>query len=60
MIRLRKGALLGLTDLSLAGFHFHGLGGGEFPVSVGLGARGARMQFTNFPDRSATSNTRHG
>ena len=46
--------------LSFAGFRFHSLGCGEFPVSVWLGARGTRMQFASFPDRSTTSSTRHG
>jgi hypothetical protein len=47
-------------SLSFAGFCFHSFGCGEFPVSVWLGARGTRMQFTSFPGRSAASGTRHG
>ena len=43
-----------------AEFRFHSLGSGEFPVSVWLGARSTRVQFTNFPDRRTTSGTRHG
>jgi hypothetical protein len=46
-------------SLSFAGFCFHSFGCGEFPVSVWLGARGTRMQFTSFPGRSAASGTRH-
>jgi len=46
--------------LSFAAFRFHGLGCGEFPVSVGLGTQGARMQFTTFPDRCTTGDTWHG
>ncbi len=45
--------------LSFAGF-FHGLGCGEFPIPVWLGARGAGMQFTDFADRCTTGVTRHG
>ena len=39
---------------------FHGLGCGKFPIPVWLGALGARVQFTSFLDRCATSRTRHG
>jgi len=46
--------------LSSAGASFHGLGCRKFPISVGLGARGTRVQFTNFPDRCTTSSTGHG
>jgi hypothetical protein len=45
--------------LSFTGF-FHGLGCGELPIPVWLGARGARMQFTNFADCCTTRVTRHG
>ncbi len=58
-IRLRKKKSRGLTS-SLAGLRFHVLGCGKLPVPVRLGARGTRMQFTNFPDRCTTSVTRHG
>ena len=34
---------------------FHSLSCIEFPVSVWLGARCTRMQFTRFADRSTTS-----
>ena len=60
MIRLRKGAPLASPTVIVCRISFHGLGCGEFPISVWLGARGARMQFANFPDRRTTSNTRHG
>jgi hypothetical protein len=46
-------------SLSFAGFRFHGLNGGKFPISVWFGAWGTSMKFTNFPDRSTTSHTRH-
>jgi hypothetical protein len=39
---------------------FHGLSCREFPVSVWLGARCTRIQFTGFADRSSTSSTRYG
>jgi hypothetical protein len=39
---------------------FHGLGCGKFPISVRLGAQGARKQCTSFPDRRTASRTRHG
>jgi hypothetical protein len=39
---------------------FEGLGGGEFPVPVGLGARGAGMEFTSFSDCGTTGGTGHG
>lgn len=41
-------------------FRFYRLGCREFPVSMWLGARSTRMQFTDFPNRCTTSNTRHG
>jgi len=41
-------------------FRFYGFGCREFPISVWLGARGTRMQFTGFPDGSTTRSTRHG
>jgi len=46
--------------LSDADFFFHGIGSGKLSIAVGLGARGARMQFANFPDRCTASVTRHG
>ncbi len=46
--------------LSLAGLRFHDLGRGKFPIPVGLGAQGTRVQFTSFPDRCTTGSTRHG
>ena len=48
------------TLLSFAALRFHGLGCGKSPISVGLCAQGARMQFTSFADRCATSRTRYG
>ncbi len=45
--------------LSVAAFLFHGLSCGEFPISVGLGARGPGMKFTHFPDRCSASSTRY-
>jgi len=39
---------------------FRGLGRGKFPISVWLGARGARVQFTRLSDRCATGIARHG
>ena len=47
-------------QLSFAGLRFHGLGCGKFPISVWLGARGTRMQFTSLLDRRTTSRARHG
>jgi hypothetical protein len=41
-------------------FCFHSIGSGELPISVWFGARSARVQFTDFLDRRATSGTRHG
>jgi len=41
-------------------FQFHGVGGGEFPVAVWLGAWGARVQFANFADGGTTRGARHG
>jgi hypothetical protein len=38
---------------------FDGIGGGKFPVAMGLGARGTGMEFTHFPDGSATRSARH-
>jgi hypothetical protein len=46
--------------LSLAEIRFRGFGCGKFPVSVGLGARGTRVQLARFLGRCATSRTRHG
>ena len=60
IIRLAKGRRSDSPTYRFAGFCFHGLGCGEFPVSVWLRARGTRMQFTNFADRSTTSSARHG
>jgi hypothetical protein len=50
--------LIGL--LSFAGLRFHGVGCGEFPISVWLGAPGTRLQFTSFLGRCTTRRTRHG
>jgi hypothetical protein len=49
-----------LSRLSIALASFHGLGCGKFPIPVWLGALGARVQFTSFLDRCATSRTGHG
>jgi hypothetical protein len=46
--------------LSFAPLGFHGLGGGKFPISVWLGARGTRVQFTNLIVGCTTSGTRYG
>jgi hypothetical protein len=42
-----------------AGFDFQSLGRRKFPFSVGLAARGAAVQFTNFPDSRATGGAGH-
>ncbi len=42
------------------GLRFEGLGGRESPVAVGLGARGAGMEFTGFSDRGTTGGTGNG
>jgi hypothetical protein len=46
--------------LSFAPLGFHGLGGGKFPVSVWLGARGTRVQFTSLIVGCTISRTRYG
>jgi hypothetical protein len=51
---------LASPGLSFAGLRFHGLSCGKFPISMWLGAQGARMQFTSFLGRRTTSRTRHG
>jgi hypothetical protein len=40
-------------------FFFHALSCRKFPVSVGLGARSASVQLTNFTDGSATGGAGH-
>jgi hypothetical protein len=45
--------------LSFARFRVQGLGCGEFPIPVWLGARGTGMKFTDLPDRCTTSSTGH-
>ncbi len=60
IICLRKRAPPGSPAVSFAGLRFHDLGCGKFPISVWLGAQGARMQFTSFLGRCTTSRTRHG
>jgi hypothetical protein len=56
----QKSAAFASPPLSLAGWGFQGFGCGKFPISVWLGARGTRMQFTCFIDRCTTRRTRHG
>jgi hypothetical protein len=46
--------------LCFARLGFHRLGGGKFPISVWLGARGARVQLTSLLVGCTTSRTRHG
>jgi hypothetical protein len=46
--------------LSFARLRFHGLGGGKFPISVWLGARGTRVQFTSLLVGCTPSRTRYG
>jgi hypothetical protein len=38
----------------------HSFDSGKLSIAVWFGARSARMQFTNFPDRRTTRRTRHG
>jgi hypothetical protein len=46
--------------LCFARLGFHGLGGGKFPISVWLGARGTRVQLTSLLVGCTTSRTRYG
>jgi len=58
--RARKSAAWPHRLLPFAGLQFRGLGCGQFPIPVRLGAGGAGMQFTRFLGRCTTSSTRHG
>jgi len=47
--------------LSFAGLRcFYGVGREKFPISVWLGAKVTRMQFTPLPDSCTTGSTRNG
>ncbi len=46
--------------LSFAQLRFHSLGGGKFPISVGLGAQSTRVQFASLLLGCTTSRTRYG
>ena len=56
---MRKTAPMAHRRLSFAGVRFHGLGCGKFPVSVWLGARGARIQLARLLGGGATGRTKH-
>jgi hypothetical protein len=42
------------------GFRFYGVGCGKLPISVWLGAKLTRIQFTCLPDSRSTGSTRNG
>ena len=46
--------------LWFAALIFYGVGGGKLPISVRLGAKLTRIQFTRLPDGRATVSTRNG
>ena len=46
--------------IAFAELHLYGLGCGKFPITMWLGAKGARMQFARFLGSCTTSRTRHG
>ncbi len=53
-VKLRLYVRLGLDD-----FIVRGLGGGEFSVAMGFGARSSRVQLANFSDRCTARGARH-
>jgi hypothetical protein len=57
--RIRVDRQSGMANVSFAELHFYGIGCRKLPVPVWLGARGTRVEFTNFSGRCSTGGATH-